>query len=277
MRLLKEFQFVVASPPAARFNRNQWAIGILCLIVLAFLVVPLPLYDKLWGIAYGICPQRPGHSLFFGDVQMPIEAREGGMFAGFLLGAIYLIVLGRGTARNLPPRRTLALLVGFVVLMGIDGLNAVAYDLYLPTPYTPNLYMRSGTGLLTGLALAGIMVPIFNQSIWQKSKQVASFSSWWEVGLALMLFAIFWAIGLSGWQPLLYPISVIAIMGQVILMVSIGAMLAAILLRREGQVRDVTELAPLILVGLIAVVIMLGATSAVRYGLFGPGSIPAWR
>jgi hypothetical protein len=66
--LLKEFQFVVASPPAARFNRNQWAIGILCLIVLAFLVVPLPLYDKLWGIAYGICLQRPGHSLFFGDV-----------------------------------------------------------------------------------------------------------------------------------------------------------------------------------------------------------------
>ena len=92
-----------------------------------------------------------------------------------------------------------------------------------------------------------------------------------------MLFAIFWAIGLSGWQPLLYPISVIAIMGQVILMVSIGAMLTAILLRREGQVRDVTELAALILVGLIAVMIMLGAASAVRYGLFGPGSIPAWR
>ncbi len=92
-----------------------------------------------------------------------------------------------------------------------------------------------------------------------------------------MLLAIFWAIGLSGWQPLLYPISVIAILGQVVLLVGIGAMLAAVLLRREGQVRDITELAPLILVGLVAIVIMLGATSAVRFSLFGPGSIPAWR
>jgi hypothetical protein len=247
------------------------------LIGLAFLLAPLPLYDKLWGIAYGICPQRPGHSLFFGDVQMPIEAREGGMFAGFLLGAIFLIVLGRGTAGILPPRKILVLLVGFIVLMGLDGLNAVAYDLYMPALYTPNLYLRSGTGLLTGLALAGIMVPIFNQSIWLKSKRVASFSSWWEVGFVLMLLAIFWAIGLSGWQPLLYPISVIAILGQVVLLVGIGAMLAAVLLRREGQVRDITELAPLILVGLVAIVIMLGATSAVRFSLFGPGSIPAWR
>ena len=65
-------------------------------------------------------------------------------------------------------------------------------------------------------------------------------------------------------------------LGQVILMVSLGTMMAAILLRREGQVSNLTELAPLILVGLVAVVILLGATSAVRYSLFGPGPIPAF-
>ena len=277
MRLLKGFPFGSMGPLPVALGRRHWAIGVLGLVVLAFLLAPWPLYDKLWGIAYGICPQRPGHSLFFGNVQMPIEAREGGMFAGFLLGSIYLIVLGRGAARKLPPRGILALLIGFVVLMGLDGLNAVAYDLYLPTPYVPNLFMRSGTGLLTGLALAGILVPIFNQSTWQQSKPVASFSSWRELAPALLLLAIFWAIGLSGWQPLLYPISVVAILGLVILMVSVGVMMASILLRREGQVSNFTELAPLIVVGLVTVVIVLGATSAVRYGLFGPGSIPAWR
>jgi uncharacterized membrane protein len=261
---------------SALLNRRQWAIGVLALAVLAFLLAPWPLYDKLWGIAYGICPQRPGHSLFFGGVQMPIEAREGGMYAGFLLGFAYLVILGRGKARNLPPQKILTILIGFIVLMGLDGLNAVAYDLYLPTPYTPNLLMRSGTGLLTGLALAGIMLPIFNQSIWQQSTSVASLSSWRELVPALLLIAVFWAAGLSGWKPLLYPISSVAIFGQVILLVSLGAMMASIFLRREGQVSNFTELAPLILLGLVAVVVLLGATSTVRYGLFGPGLMPAF-
>ncbi len=199
------------------------------------------------------------------------------MYAGFLLGFIYLVILGRGKARDLPSPGILALLVGFIALMGLDGVNAVVYDLYLPTPYVPNLFMRSGTGLLTGLALAGIMVPIFNQSTWQQGKPVASLSRWREIVLALVLLAIFWAAGLSGWKPLLYPVSIVAIVGQVILMVSFGVMMASILLRREGQVSNFTELAPLILIGLVAVVVVLGTTSALRYALFGPGSIPAWR
>jgi hypothetical protein len=277
MKLLREPPFVVLELSSIPFKRRQWAIGLLGLAVLAFLLAPWPLYDKLWGIAYGICPQRPGHSLFFGDVQMPIEAREGGMYAGFLLGIVYLVILGRGKARELPSPRILALLVGFIVLMGLDGLNAVAYDLYLPTPYVPNLFMRSGSGLLTGLALAGILLPIFNQSIWQQSSATVSLSGWREIVPVLLLLAVFWAAGLSGWKPLLYPISIVAIFGQVILMVTLGAMMASILLRREGQVSNFTELAPLILIGLIAVVVMLGTTSTVRYTLFGPGSIPAWR
>jgi uncharacterized membrane protein len=276
MKLLKAPPFVVLDSSPAPLNRRQWAIGGLALAVLVFLFAPWPLYDKLWGIAYGICPQRPGHSLFFGNVQMPIEAREGGIFAGFLLGITYLIALGRGYAWKLPPLKIQAVLIGFIVLMGLDGLNAFAFDLTLPTPYDPNLIMRLGTGLLTGIALAGLMLPIFNQTIWKERNQVASLSKWRELAPALLLLAIFGAAGLSGWKPLLHPISITAIFGQVILMVSLGTMMAAILLRREGQVSNLTELAPLILVGLVAVLLLLGATSAVRYALFGPGPIPAF-
>jgi uncharacterized membrane protein len=276
MKLLKVPPFVVLAPLPPIFNRRQWAIAVLGLVVLAFLLAPWPLYDKLWGIAYGICPQRPEHSLFFGNIQMPIEAREGGIFAGFLLGTLYLIALGRGKAWKLPPLKIQAVLIGFIVLMGLDGLNAFAFDLTLPTPYAPELSIRSGTGLLTGLALSVLMMPIFNQTIWKKSNPIVSLSKWRELAAALLLLSIFWAAGLSGWKPLLYPISIAAILGQVILMVSLGTMMAAILLRREGQVSNLTELAPLILVGLVAVVILLGATSAVRYALFGPGPIPAF-
>lgn len=259
------------------FIRRYWAAVVSGVVILAFLLSPWPLYDKLWAIAYGICPQRPGHSLFFGDVQMPIEAREGGMFAGFILGFMYLVALKRGRAAKVPPPRILALLVGFIALMGLDGLNAVAYDLYLPTPYVPNLFMRWGSGLLTGLALAIILVPVFNQSIWRHGKAVASLSGLRELGLALLLLGILGAAGLSGWGLFLYPISIMALSGQVLLMVSLGVMMVATLLRREGQVGNFRELAPLILFGLVAVVVMLGVTSAVRFSLFGPGSMPAFR
>ncbi len=277
MKVLKEPPFVVLNFTPVTFKRQQWAVGVLSLALLAFLLAPWSLYDKLWAIAYGICPQRPGHSLFFGGVQMPIEAREGGMFGGFLLGVIYLIIIGRGRAWQLPSRKMLAILIGFIVLMGLDGINAVAYDLYLPTPYVPNLYMRLGTGLLTGLALAGILLPIFNQSIWQQSNATVSLSGWRNLLPALLLLAVFWIAGLSEWGPFLYPVSILAIFGQIILMVSLGAMTASILLRREGQVRNFTELAPLILVALVIVAAGLGMASAARFTLFGAGSLPSLR
>ena len=58
----------------------------------------------LWAIAFGICPQRPGHSLFLGGQQMPIEARMAGMFGGFVLAAAYGWAAGRGRALRLPGR-----------------------------------------------------------------------------------------------------------------------------------------------------------------------------
>jgi hypothetical protein len=161
--------------------------------------------------------------------------------------------------------------------MGLDGLNAVAYDLYLPTPYDPRLGLRLGTGLLTGLAMAGFLLPVFNETMGLQSKPIASIAGWRDLGLAILLIIFFSMVGLSGWEPLLYPVSIMAAAGQIILMVGLVTMLAALVLRRDGRVSGFTELSQLILIGLVVVTIVLGTTSAVRYGLFGPGPMPALR
>ena len=83
MKHLKELPFVVLNFTPVTFNRQQWAIGVLALALLAFLVAPWSMYDKLWAIAYGICPQRPGHSLFFGGVQMPSKRERVDCLAAF--------------------------------------------------------------------------------------------------------------------------------------------------------------------------------------------------
>jgi hypothetical protein len=130
---------IAGDTPAWRagFRRRHWATWLLILAVATFALAPWSLYDKLWAVASSICPQRPGHSLFFGGVQMPIEAREGGIFLGFLAGLVYLLALGRGKVRELPERRLMLTLLSFVGLMGLEGLNAVSCDLYLSTPYEP--------------------------------------------------------------------------------------------------------------------------------------------
>src|SRR5712692_1638021 len=49
-----------------------------------FLALPGSLLEKLQALAAGVCAQRPSHSYFFDSAQLPLEARMGGIFAGFL-------------------------------------------------------------------------------------------------------------------------------------------------------------------------------------------------
>ena len=103
---------------------------------------------------------------------MPIEARMAGMFGGFLIGIAYFIIIGRGRAWRMPDTTLALILIGFIALLGMDGVNAMFYDLRLPHLYLPNLYFRLGTGLLTGLALAGFMLPAFNSTLRQTGVDV---------------------------------------------------------------------------------------------------------
>jgi uncharacterized membrane protein len=77
--------------------------------------------NLLWAIAFGICPQRPSHSLFFAGQQMPIEARMAGIFGGFVLTTLIIIGQGRGRAWNTPGRVATLVLLGFIALLGLDG------------------------------------------------------------------------------------------------------------------------------------------------------------
>ncbi|MFQ5410221.1 MAG: DUF2085 domain-containing protein [Anaerolineales bacterium] len=255
-------------------QRARWTLGI---IVLAALLAPWSIYDKLWAVAYGICPQRPAHSLFHGGIQMPIEARETGLFGGFVVGLVAMSIFGRLRGRGFTGTKILALLIVFVGILGIDGLNAVAYDLYLPTLYAPQLYLRLGTGLLAGLSLAGFMVPTFNQIAWKSAPPDSPLGDWRQLGAAFVLLAVFFAAAVSGAGVLLYPVAVVVIGGQLVLMTLLGAALTTPLLGLSNRAARWADLAPAVLLALVGVMLVLGASSTVRYLLFGPGPMPTLR
>lgn len=236
----------------------------------------MTLMSLLWAIAFGICPQRPSHSLFLGGQQMPIEARMAGMFGGFVIGAAYFIAMGRGKAWRMSGKAMTIVLLGFVAIMGVDGLNAFFYDLRLPHLYTPNLMLRLGTGLLTGLAFAGFMVPAFNSTVWQAGLEASPLTGARDLLIGIAVEAVYFVAAFSGAPILLYPLSLIAVLGVPLLIGTTGSILLATALQKTNRATRLVEVMPLFLGGLMVAAGMLMVIGGLRYALFGPGPMDSF-
>ena len=229
----------------------------------------------LWAIAFGLCPQRPSHSLFLGGQQMPIEARMAGMFGGFVIAAAYAWAARRGRAMRLPGRAMTLALLGFIALMGFDGLNAFFFDLRLPHLYAPNLFLRLGTGLLAGVAFAGFILPAFNATVWASGPDLSLLSQPRDLLVTLLFEAVYLGVAFSGLGVFLYPVSIVAIAGVPILLGLIGSMLTAMLFRRENRANHPADLIPLALGGLALASLLLVTLSSLRFWLLGAGPLPS--
>jgi len=235
----------------------------------AFLLFPWPLQQKLFAVAYGLDPQRPTHSYFIAGMQIPLEARKLGMFGGFLLTYLYLLALRRGRAANFPPASVSALLLGFIATMGLDGLNATLFDLGLPNAYAPVLALRLATGLLAGIAMAGLLLPAFNGTMWHDVSPLPSLRNMGEAAGALALAVCFFAIVDARPAILYYPVAILGITGLVTELTLINSIIAMVLGRRVGMARTLQDALPAFAAGLILTTCELAVMSAVHYVMLG--------
>jgi hypothetical protein len=72
---------------------------------------------------------------------------------------------------------------------------------------------------------------------------------------------------------LLYPVSLIAVLGAPILIGMIGSMVLAMATGKMNRATRLAELVPLVGGGWLTAALVLGLISAVRFVLFGPGPI----
>jgi uncharacterized membrane protein len=257
-------------PPKRAYG---WS-GVLLVLLAIFILTPWPLLDKLWAIGYGICPQRISHSYFLAGRQLPVEARESGMFAGFLLTLLVFAGLGRIRARELPTWPLLVVLVMFAFSMAFDGVNNTLYDIGLFHLYAPYNPARLITGLLMGVTMAGLVWPVFNMTVWRQAAVVPALDRWWQMGLVLLALSLFAAVILIGVDWLLYPASLLITAGQLTVLTTLGAIFATVVLRRERQAASVWDLLPLIILGLGLTALLLGVMSAMRYVVLGTTVLP---
>jgi uncharacterized membrane protein len=202
-------------------------------------------------VGYAICHRIPERSFFIGGQQLPLCARCSGTYLGALAAFAVMYLLGRRRAANLPPVVVLVVLVLFVAAMGFDGVNSYL-TLFpgMPHLYEPHNWLRLTTGTLEGIALAGVVLPVFNQTMWANATDERSLRNLRELGLVVLVGIVIIGIVLAEPPALLYPLAILS-SGSVLWMLTlINSVLVTIFARQENRAVTWRNAAPLMLVGL---------------------------
>ncbi len=160
------------------------------------------LQTALHWLGFGLCHQLPERSFFGGGVQAPVCARDTGIYIGFCVAIVLISILHRPKRpRGFPsPLGWVAfgLMIGSMAIDGgtqLIGLRSSANDL------------RLITGLLSGFAIAMLLAPMLNDSVWRTSHNQRVLDPPWRLGVFVLVVPVVYAIVWWG-APLLgvaYP------------------------------------------------------------------------
>lgn len=250
------------------YGSRFWRWGVIALVALVFTLLLSPLWPvsvlvKADAVAYAVCHRLPDHSFHLAGRQLPLCARCTGTFLGAFWG--FLGLMAKGRASRFPPVKVLILLVGFIVLMGIDGLNS--YLSFFPS--APHLYeshnsLRLSTGTLYGLSLSILVFPVFNFTLWKEPKPKEALSGFGE--LSILLAGTLFIVLIVGAEidALLYPLALASALGVLVIFTLVNTILILVVSGREGQAMTWRDaLLPLAL-GLGATLLEIGAVGFAR-------------
>lgn len=124
------------------------------------------MYERLLELfGFGLCHQLPERSFFGGGVQVPVCARDTGIYVGMLFALVLIALLEPHRPTGLPSVGVSALLGAFVLAMAADGVTS-----YAGWRETTN-EIRLVTGLLAGYAMGAIAAPLLNDQLWQTASR----------------------------------------------------------------------------------------------------------
>ncbi len=194
------------------------ALGAVYVAALAALIF-LPggtLLDRLRALDGGICSQIPSHSFYPAGQQLPLCARNTGIYLGFSLGFLTLLGAGRARVSRLPGLPVALALLGLVGLMAVDGFNSLFLDLGAPHLYQPQNMLRLLSGLGAGTAMIAFIIPVTNGLLWRTEDARPSFRSFEQLAVVvpLLLLAFLAVSSQTAW--LLYPIAILSSLGLVL-------------------------------------------------------------
>jgi uncharacterized membrane protein len=243
-------------------------------ILVLFALLPLPWLQKSFLIASPFCPQRPAHSVFIGGQQLPIEASMFGMFSGALLAVLYFAGRRQLGAAAMPQGWRLALCIVLFAVMALDGTNALLYDTGLLRLYAPNLVLRLGTGLASGVGIAMVLVPLANQTLFlQPRKSESLFTGWKDVAGLVVAQVLLFALTMANWPPALLPLSLFNSVAVMFVMTVLATLVLALITGCAGRLISPRATLGHFAGGFILAAVFMAILAFMRFALFGAGPI----
>lgn len=251
--------------------------GLLGLLLAAFLLAPGDIEGKSLAVLHGLCAQQPTHSLYFGEQRLPFDARMTGIYGGFAVTTLALILGGRWRSGGIPSLGIVVALAAGLALMGLDGVNSTLKDAGLPYIYEPHNALRLATGLLCGLALAAFIWLLVNQIAFapDATTERPFIASWREYGLLLLLLIGFGGFVWLRWDPARVPLSFLLIISALTALTGLMLAFVMVVYRWERRAINTLSLAEPATFAVLWAVVLMGLLSGGRFLLEAALGLPS--
>lgn len=259
----------------------KWFVPIAAIIAFGawMYIAPEGALGKLDAIGYAVCHRIDARSFQIGDRQLPLCARCTGEFYAAGLALIFQIFVG-GKRSKLPSRGIIAVLVLFFLAFGIDGSNSYLYLLkqssggaltQIPNLYIPNNVLRLFTGSGMGIALAAVLYPVINQSLWREQDDRPALE-WKPLGILIAMVIVINLLILTDSPIVLYPIAYLSALSTLSLLVLVFAMLWVIIMKQDNTFDNIKQIWLPIAAGFTLAMLMILSIDLLRLQFTGTWS-----
>lgn len=194
------------------------------------------LLELLHWLGYGVCHQIPERTIHLAGQALPLCARCSGIYLGAVIGFAFMLASGRARSSIMPPVRVLVVLLAFVGLFAVDGLNSyLTFFPGAPHLYQPQNWLRLTTGTLHGLAISFIVMPVFSFTLWKETDAQPVLRGLKELAALVAAAAAVILAVLADLDFLLYPVAIVSSMGLLTMFTLLNGAIFLIISRREGQ------------------------------------------
>ncbi len=241
-------------------DRSRFAPLVIVLVLAASAaLLPPQMLRPLNLVGYAVCHRITERSFIVNQQQLPVCARDTGMFTGALVSLIVYALVLRTRASQFPGLPHALVLGVFFGTWAFDGFNSyIMLITRQPLFYIPQNSLRLITGALMGVSLSAYVAALWNQALWQDATPERTVASWRDV-LRLVLVAAL-VVAIVVWQPaFLYgPLALLSSLGVIVLLSIVNSLVVVIVAKRHGTLSRWSQLWP----ALVAGVVLTGAEIA---------------
>lgn len=255
----------------------SWLVPIAAIIAVVawFIIAPEGALGKLDAIGYAVCHRIDERSFQIDDRQLPLCARCTGEFYAAGIAMLFQAIVS-GRRSKLPSKGIIAVLVIFFLAFGLDGTNSYIYLLkqssggleQIPNLYVPNSTLRLFTGSGMGIALAAILFPVINQTLWRQLDNRPALE-WKQFGILTAIILVINLLILTDSPIVLYPIAYISALGTLSLLVSVFAILWIIIMKQDNTFENPRQLWLAFASGLTLALLLILSIDLLRYQFTG--------